>query len=257
MSVQKDFIITEKTVFPSRSCLLWLKSADGKALPECLPGQFVQVEAKCQGVFLRRPISICDIKDDRIALFIKPVGKGSEYLTSRNPGDSLNMILPLGHGFDTGISGNAQVLLVGGGVGAAPLVMLSKVISEKGASVDVAIGGRTITDVERLQNLYDRTADVHFSTDDGTYGEKGLITQNSVFERHFDRIYCCGPTPMMRAVAKIAGLKGVWCELSLENHMACGLGACLCCVQETNDSGNVCVCTEGPVFNINRLESWI
>lgn len=256
MSVkQKDFIINDHRFLPSGCAILTLKTVDGSELPACHPGQFVQVQVDTPGVFLRRPISICDIDNDgNLVLFIKPIGKGSRHLTEMKIGEKLNLVLPLGNGFS---QGGHNVLLVGGGVGAAPLVYLAKNLCRDGVDVSVAIGGRTSNDVIGLEQIYGNVAQFVVSTDDGSMGEKGIITENSIFKNNFDRIYCCGPTPMMRAVAKIALDRNIWCEVSLENQMACGLGACLCCVQETSDHGNVCVCTEGPVFNIIRLESWI
>ncbi len=99
---------------------------------------------------------------------------------------------------------------------------------------------------------FEAVGKVHLSTEDGSAGEKGLVTKHSVLDGKIDRIFCCGPSPMMKAVAGIAREKGIDCEVSLENMMACGLGACLCCVENTV-KGNVCVCTEGPVFNIEML----
>ena len=96
--------------------------------------------------------------------------------------------------------------------------------------------------------------DRHVTTEDGSMGEKGFVTQHSVLNEKIDHIACCGPLPMMQAVARIAREKNIECEVSLENTMACGLGACLCCVEDTADDGNVCVCKEGPVFNIKRLK---
>ena len=95
---------------------------------------------------------------------------------------------------------------------------------------------------------------MYLSTEDGSEGEKGFVTTHSVLKEKWDSISCCGPMPMMKAVAKYAVENGVDCEVSLENVMACGVGACLCCVEDTADHGNVCVCKEGPVFNINRLK---
>ena len=260
MSVQqKDFVITGSVILPSGSCLMTLVPADGALLPECHPGQFVQIKVDNASTFLRRPISICDVRNGReLILFIKPVGDGSRHLCAMKPGEKLNIIIPLGHGFTCGDDVNGKkVLLVGGGVGAAPLVNLSRRLAGCGADVTVAIGGRSKSDIEGVTDLYEFASRIAVSTDDGSEGEHGVITQNTVFRQQFDRIYCCGPTPMMKAVARVARQNATWCEVSLENSMACGVGACLCCVQETSDHGNVCVCTEGPVFNINRLESWI
>ena len=101
--------------------------------------------------------------------------------------------------------------------------------------------------------LFEELGDVHVTTEDGSYGEKAFVTNHSVLERvRFDQISCCGPKPMMMAVARYAAMNDIFCEVSLENMMACGLGACLCCVEKTV-SGNLCVCKEGPVFNIKKL----
>ncbi len=256
--ILQDFRIESSRTLPSGSCLMTLSTADGAPLPEILPGQFVEIKVDhAASAMLRRPISVCDVRDGRLVLFIKPVGDGTRTLTSQPEGSSVNILLPLGHGFSLDVTPGESVLLVGGGVGAAPLVMLARQLAARGADVTVALGGRTATDLQELPALYEGETEVALSTDDGSLGAKGVVTLNPVFSRAYSRIYCCGPTPMMRAVARIAAERGTWCEVSLENHMACGLGACLCCVEETSDKGNVCVCTEGPVFNINRLQSWL
>lgn len=257
-TVQADFVLKEKKVFSSGCCLLKLFPEDASVkLPPCQPGQFVQVKTDCASVFLRRPISVCYAEGNDLVLFVKPVGPGSRWLTELGEGEKVNIIYPLGKGFSIDNVAGQKVLLVGGGVGCAPLVYLCSILSEKGADISVAVGGRTIGDVKEVIDLYKGSSFVAVSTDDGSMGEKGVITKNSVFEKSFDRIYCCGPEPMMKAVAKIAAEKDIWCEVSLENSMACGIGACLCCVQDTADEGNVCVCKEGPVFNIKRLKSWV
>lgn len=251
---ETDFIVTHNRLMPSGCALMTLRRADGRPLEPCLPGQFVQVETSAPGVMLRRPISICDITNDgQLVLFVKPVGDGSSRLASAKAGDKFNIVMPLGNGFTLR---PGKALLVGGGIGAAPLVMLSKALTAAGVDVTVALGGRTAADVEGLEALY-HALQVAVSTDDGSCGEPGVITRNSVFSQHYESIYCCGPTPMMRAVADIAAERGMWCEVSLENRMACGIGACLCCVQEVHDSNaprNACVCTEGPVFNASKLK---
>lgn len=257
--ITTDFILTGRRELPSGSCLMTFVTADGSKLPEILPGQFVEVKIdNAPGAMLRRPISVCDVRyGSELVLFVKPVGPGTSSLTQAAEGSIFNMLLPLGHGFTVDECTGKKCLLVGGGVGAAPLVKLSHDLKVNGAMVAVAIGGRSTTDVQGVDSLYEMADAVVISTDDGTLGSKGVITLNPVFNGTWDRIYCCGPTPMMKAVGRIAQSRNIWCEVSLENMMACGLGACLCCVEHTDDRGNVCVCTEGPVFNINRLESWL
>ena len=124
-------------------------------------------------------------------------------------------------------------------------------LNRLGFRPEFLLGARSAKDVLQLDE-FTGIGKVYVSTEDGSLGETGLITANSVLSRHSDYIYCCGPAPMMKAVAKKAREVNAVCEVSLENMMACGLGACLCCVENTV-KGNVCVCTEGPVFNINEL----
>ncbi|MCQ2291421.1 MAG: dihydroorotate dehydrogenase electron transfer subunit, partial [Muribaculaceae bacterium] len=140
-----------------------------------------------------------------------------------------------------------------GGVGVAPLLQLGKVLNKLGKKVRFLLGARSASDLLLLDE-FKRWGDVFVSTEDGSEGEQGFVTQHSVLNSTVDHIACCGPLPMMKAVANIAKSKGIDCEVSLENMMACGLGACLCCVEDTADNGHVCVCKEGPVFNINRLK---
>ena len=144
-------------------------------------------------------------------------------------------------------------LLVGGGVGIAPLYYFAKCIREKGIRPALLLCGKTKTDLPRLEE-YQVLGDVYVTTEDGSCGEKGITTAHSLWkEQPFDRFYVCGPKRMMHAVADIAKERQIECEVSLENLMACGLGACLCCVEDTVD-GHVCVCKEGPVFNTRRLK---
>lgn len=221
------------------------------------PGQFVQVDVPgCKEAFLRRPISICDYSfgDATLDLLIHAAGAGTQALVKVEEGSTLNILAPLGHGFTTeGLSPESRVLLVGGGVGVAPLVYLGKRLRDMGVTPDFLLGARSENQL-LLVDRFSELGNVHLSTDDGTCGAPGVVTKNPVIDGSvkFDRIYSCGPMPMMKAVAAIARERNIDCEVSLENHMACGMGACLCCVENT-DKGNVCVCTEGPVFNINRL----
>ncbi|MDE6206105.1 MAG: dihydroorotate dehydrogenase electron transfer subunit [Duncaniella sp.] len=232
---------------------LTLAPADGSTLPVILPGQFVQVAANTPGVFLRRPISINDVNYDQntIDLLIRKAGKGTSTLVTLKEGDKLNILLPLGNGFSLDVTSGSRLLLIGGGVGVAPLLYLGRKLKEAGHKPEFLLGARSAADLLELDD-FAAVGTVHVSTEDGSMGECGLVTRHSALEGNIDTIYCCGPAPMMKAVAAIARERAINCEVSLENMMACGLGACLCCVENTV-KGNVCVCTEGPVFNINLL----
>ncbi|MCF0188386.1 MAG: dihydroorotate dehydrogenase electron transfer subunit [Bacteroidaceae bacterium] len=223
-------------------------------LPEMLPGQFVQIQAPDRSVMLRRPISIHDVDrdDNTLHLLVQRVGDGTRSLAAVREGDTLNVVLPLGNGFP--ICDGKRVLLAGGGIGIAPLLHLGRELVRHGCTVDFLLGGRTKTDILRL-GCYKSIAPVHITTEDGSLGEQGFVTNHSVLSNKvFDTLMVCGPTPMMRAVAAWARKRQVDCYVSLENMMACGLGACLCCVQKDKDGHNRCVCKEGPVFNINDLD---
>lgn len=183
---------------------------------------------------------------------VQQVGEGTRKLALTALDDGLNMVLPLGNGFSLPEKGE-KCLLVGGGIGIAPLFYFAKVLNAKGIQPTLLLGGKTETDLIRLAD-YQRLGETFVTTEDGSLGEKGFVTMHSIWQKQdFDKIYVCGPKPMMKAVAKLAADKNVWCEVSLENLMACGLGACLCCVEDTVD-GHVCVCKEGPVFNTRRLK---
>ena len=233
-----------------------LKCTDPNApLPPMMPGQFAQLRVDgSKETFLRRPISInfVDTKLNQIWFLVQLVGAGSRALGRLREGDTLNALLPLGNGFSMPGSAEKKHLLVGGGVGTAPLLYLGAQMNLMGMRPTFLLGARTKDMLLQLED-FERVGDVYVTTEDGSAGEKGFVTQHSVlFKQHFDRISVCGPSPMMKAVARFARTNSVPCEVSLENMMACGLGACLCCVEKTV-KGNVCVCTEGPVFDINEL----
>ncbi len=227
-------------------------------MPVVKVGQFAQVEIKnAKNTFLRRPLSVHDVdyKNNTIKLLVQIVGEGTQKLSEIKKGESLNLIYPLGNSFSSPDKDN--VLLVGGGCGIAPLLYLARVFSEKGIKVTTLIGGATHSDILETDE-YRKFGDVLITTMDASIGEKGLVTQHSIFKDEnfqFSKIYTCGPQPMMKALAAIAKEKGIPCEVSLENMMACGIGACLCCVVDTID-GNKCTCTEGPVFDYKELKGW-
>ncbi|MDP4278475.1 MAG: dihydroorotate dehydrogenase electron transfer subunit [Bacteroidota bacterium] len=222
-------------------------------LPAAYAGQFAQVRIDgSPTTYLRRPISICLINQGHeLWLLVQLVGDGTKVLAKAETGDLINMILPLGNGF-TIPEAPQKCLLVGGGVGVAPMLMLGRQLLESGHTVNFLLGGRTATDLVLLQD-FSSVGQVYCTTEDGSAGEKGFVTNHSILAQSFDRIYACGPKPMMKAVAAYAKKNDTFCEVSLENLMACGIGACLCCVEDTVN-GHVCTCTDGPVFNTNLLK---
>ncbi len=233
--------------------LLKLTPANGEKLPEMEPGQFVQVAVPgAPHTMLRRPISVNYVEPEKnlLWLLVRKAGEGTEILAGLEEGAKVNLLLPLGNGFSMPEKGK-RLMLIGGGVGVAPLLYFGKKLKEQGYEPRFLLGARSKDDLLELDE-FGKIGEVYLSTDDGSAGEHGLVTQNSVLRSGIDNIYCCGPAPMMKAVARVASEIGAECEVSLENMMACGLGACLCCVEKTV-KGNVCVCTEGPVFNINQL----
>lgn len=232
-----------------------LKLTQATPLPEMLPGQFAEIRVDgSPTTFLRRPISInyVDRELNEVWFLIQLVGDGTRKLATLQKGDTVNVVLPLGNGFSIPDSSDKKVLLIGGGVGTAPMLYLGKELYKKGYKPVFLLGARSKNDLLLLE-WFKSFGEVFITTEDGSLGEKGFVTQHSVlFKNQFNMIYACGPKPMMMAVAKYAKEKDIACEVSLENTMACGIGACLCCVEKTNE-GHVCVCKEGPVFNIKRL----
>jgi dihydroorotate dehydrogenase electron transfer subunit len=223
-------------------------------LPDLKPGQFVQVKVEDSPMtFLRRPISIHDIDYERntIKLLIRIAGQGTERLSKLTNGEKLNLIYPLGNSFSLP-NENAKVLLIGGGCGIAPLLFLGKYLKSEGHNPEILLGFRNSEAIAEFDE-YAAVAPVYLTTEDGSRGEKGLVTDHKILiEKSFDHICCCGPEKMLKTVADYCQKNGIYCEVSLEHLMACGFGVCLCCVVET-DKGRVCTCTDGPVFNAKEL----
>lgn len=233
-----------------------IRLTDSKPLPEMVPGQFVEVRAdNTAATFLRRPISInfVDKEANELWLLVAVVGDGTRSIASVQPGQTLNCVLPLGNGFTMPRRSDERVLLVGGGVGVAPLLYMGAEMRHTGCEPSFLLGARRAADLLEL-DCFKMFGRVYITTEDGSKGEQGFVTNHSVLsaEPRFNRIITCGPKPMMMAVARYAAAEGIDCEVSLENMMACGLGACLCCVEKTTE-GNLCVCKEGPVFNTKKL----
>ena len=247
-----DLCVTRAEGVGANCVLLRARPVEGR-LPECQPGQFAQLRVDAPGAFLRRPISIHDVEGDEISFLVQVVGEGTRWLGELREGDVVNAVMPLGRGF--GISGEWIVdsgeristlhqevspLLIGGGVGVAPLLFLGKALRAKGIRPTYLLGARTKDLLLRL-DAFREVGDVYVTTEDGSMGEKGFVTQHSIFSLHsplstLHQIYTCGPMPMMKAVARLARERGIPCEASLENRMACGVGACLCCVEKLAES---------------------
>ena len=248
-----EFTIIERRQ-PTPQYIILVLGHGGRMQP-VVPGQFVEVQVCGEPrVMLRRPISVHDVDAERgtLSLLIQIVGNGTRRLAEMKVGDRLNIVYPLGHGFSTDACG--QLLLIGGGAGIAPLLHLSKTLSAKGIRPTVLLGGRTASLIP-VQSEFEPYADVLLCTDDGSLGHHGMVTTHPAFGQQWDMIYTCGPTPMMKAVARSSAERGIRCEVSLENMMACGVGACLCCVTDT-DQGHRCVCKDGPVFDISTMKKW-
>jgi len=235
-----------------------LKMTHNKPLPLMQPGQFVEIQIPHSTTsFLRRPISIhyVDTSKNQVWFLLQIKGEGTQLLSQSKVGDILNCILPLGNGFSVPAQFKRfSPLLVGGGVGTAPLLFLGAELKKIGIQPVFLLGARDQDSVLQL-NRFNKLGTTYVTTEDGSFGEKGYVINHSVLiDSTFDMIYTCGPKAMMVAVASYAKKNRINCEVSLENHMACGVGACLCCVEPTKE-GNLCVCKEGPVFNIEKL-SW-
>jgi len=232
-----------------------LELSGSTKIPEFKPGQFAQVKVDgSPETFLRRPISIHDVDYEKntFKILIQIAGKGTKILSELGVGDTLNLIYPLGNSFSLPSRGE-KVLLVGGGCGIAPLLFLGRYLKSNGFVPDILLGFRNRARIIEFDE-YLEIGSIHVTTEDGSMGEKGYVTSHSVFSTHqYNRIYCCGPDTMMKAIATYCKGRNIRCEVSLENLMACGIGACLCCIVDTV-KGNLCTCVDGPVFNVNDLK---
>lgn len=214
-------------------------------------GQFLHIS--CGGsTLLRRPISICDFGEGFVRFAFQVKGEGTKELAAFKVGDMIDIMGPLGHGFK--IEQDKKAVVIGGGIGVFPLLKLAR--ETQGA---VFLGFRT-KDLVVLEDDYLQAHDnVTICTDDGSYGYNGFAIaamSEYLLENEVDVIYCCGPTPMLKAVKQVAEHKNIPCQLSLEQRMGCGIGACLTCVCETKDEGmgkykQVCTC--GPVFDSKEV----
>jgi dihydroorotate dehydrogenase electron transfer subunit len=210
------------------------------------PGQFVQF--RVPGFYLRRPLSVCDWNGQSLTLIYKVVGHGTEAMAQMLPGGTADLLTGLGNGF--GVKACAP-LLIGGGCGAPPLYRLCWELIGIGCRPIVLLGFNSRDEVFLEREFQALGAEVSVSTADGTYGRKGLVTE-ALPPGFFDFVYACGPDPMLRAVFKLCGERGISGQFSLEERMACGFGACMGCSIQTK-SGAKRVCLDGPVFPKEEL----
>jgi dihydroorotate dehydrogenase electron transfer subunit len=228
---------------------------------EARPGQFVMVKV-ADGPFplLRRPLSIHDAGASGIELFFKVAGPGTEILSRKKPGDPLDLIGPLGKGFTlSNAMKGKRAFCVGGGRGIAPVYFLARELGARGVQTTVFYGGRRLIDIPLREKLEKAEMELLCSTDDGSFGFGGLVTE--LVSRELERtepdiVYACGPDAMMKALASLAAKHHVPAEFSLESVMGCGIGACWGCVHRIkNESGDgwMKICEEGPVFPGERI----
>lgn len=265
----KSMVVSNEQVSPGY-CKIRLTAP--REVLQAKPGQFVMLRV-LEGIdpLLRRPFGIYDLgsfkpeypgaaKQHYIEILYKVVGKGTGILQSLHHNDYLDVLAPLGNGFDQGDPEDEKIL-VGGGFGLAPLYFLAKQLVVK-SRVKVFIGGRKKEDILCVTEFERLGIDAYVATDDGTLGTMGLVTE--VLEKYLDEggkqrtIYACGPGPMLKSAAAIAARHGITCQVSLEAGMACGMGACLGCVTKginhTDDTPDYrCVCKDGPVFDANEI----
>ncbi len=205
------------------------------------PGQFVDIEIP--GRFLRRPISVCDWGPDRLVLICRAVGEGTKDLCAAPVGSSFDMLTGLGNGYDLSKAGPRPVL-IGGGVGVPPLYGLARRLIERGTVPAVALGFNTASEAFYAEEFRALGCPVSLATVDGSAGERGFVTA-LIPATGCDYAFCCGPTPMLKAVYALEQLRGG--QYSLEERMGCGFGACVGCTIRTKD-GPRRVCKDGPVF---------
>ena len=220
------------------------------------PGQFVHV--KCgEGLLLRRPISVCscqeDVPNDFIAIAFEVRGDGTRWLAQRKVGDTLDVMGLLGNGFS--IKPKGRYLLVGGGIGIPPMRGCAQATEGRSTAI---LGGRSKDKIILQSCFNDECAKVLIATDDGSLGHHGfvdaLVRQELEQDKGYDGVLACGPKPMLRNVAKVAEEFGIPCQVSMEERMGCGVGACLVCACDMADGSRKHVCKDGPVFDSEEVD---
>lgn len=208
------------------------------------PGQFVNI--KIDGLFLRRPISVCNREENLLTIIYKVVGKGTEMMSKMTEGQVIDVLTGLGNGYDISLSGE-KPLLIGGGVGVPPMYMLAKELKKQGKSVSVILGFNTESEVFFANEFKALGCDVTVTTVDGSYGKKGFVTD--AMPEVYSYFFCCGPEPMLKAVYKSTATSG---QFSFEERMGCGFGACMGCSCKTV-TGYKRICKDGPVLKKEEI----
>lgn len=225
----------------------WMMKLGGGLMPEMHAGQFVDIAL--DGFFLRRPISVCDLHDGTLVLCYKTVGAGTMQMSRMKPGERLELLTGLGNGFDLDICGSSA-LLVGGGLGAAPMLLLCRELLQAGRKVNVILGFNTADEIILEEEFRALGARPVFATMDGSRGVRGFVT-DAVRETapEHDCFYCCGPLPMMKALCEALPTRG---QASLEERMGCGAGFCYGC-SRLMKGGAKRICKDGPVFDKEEI----
>jgi dihydroorotate dehydrogenase electron transfer subunit len=229
---------------------------------ESCPGQFVHLKpGLTRDPLLRRPLSLFDVdkKTGTISILYKVVGQGTSLMIKAKSGDWLDILGPLGQGFSL-VDKEGKVVLIGGGIGIAPLVFLARELMNRGQNISILYGADYKEQLVAADRIRAMGAELLISTMDGSAGHKGLVTDILYNQRRdlekIEYIYCCGPELMMKEVVEYCKQRGIPGEVSLEEHMACGVGACLGCARKLNsrDREYAKVCKDGPVFPLNEVE---
>ena len=216
-------------------------------LEEMKPGQFVNI--RLDGLYLRRPISVCESEAGSLTIIYKAVGKGTEQMSRMKEREKLDVLTGLGNGYDLTKAGD-RPLLLGGGVGVPPLFMLARKLREQGKDVTAVLGFNTMEEVFGQAAFENMGVNTIVTTADGTFGTKGFVTD--AMPEDYSYFYTCGPEPMLKAVYRKTKTSG---QFSFEERMGCGFGACMGCSCKTI-TGNKRICREGPVLEKEEILSW-
>jgi dihydroorotate dehydrogenase electron transfer subunit len=245
--------ITEKKEIAPNVFSMWLRcdftTPHGGGIKNAKPGQFLHILPENKA--LRRPISICEINGDLLRIIFEIRGAGTSEIADKNVGDLLDVLGACGNGFEllNNTTETDEIILAGGGIGVPPLLELAKIYGKK---TTVFLGFRSRHNVILNEDFSKYTDKIHVFTEDGSFGNKGYFTEKMgeilAENKNVKMIYSCGPMAMLKSVSDIAKTVGVPCQISLEERMGCGVGACLCCPVKTKN-GVKRVCKDGPVFN--------